>query len=417
MDDYQGMDMIELLLFDLDGTLLRTDDLEGFRGENGFGQKSSDWYQQLNNAFDRRQDRVHYTAQHLAQLAQGWRLGVFTRSPRAYASTLLNKAYPGFPWSIVIAYEDVSKTKPHPEGVWLAMNKCGIDHPSKVAVVGDEKSDLLAAYQAGCWAYLDTGGWDPAGKTTQNYWTLERVPDMILSGPNDLIGKIQNPIELLPELERAGQSKAKNYSPRFDAWKHISPPGMNIREGGFISVMGRIFSNYDELKYRSAWHQLTREIADNKNSVVFPDHWVETVRTFIRISWPVQHGRDTVVTVVPFKPGRPPRLESFLSQLAASHAKFPISLQANISFVADVMSYNAGAKSHNKEHLDKVSRFENVRDHLEVKRSSSISRKHVIVIDDVVTSGASLIYASKYMKAAGAYNVNCVALAHAIGPQ
>ncbi|MBO9741409.1 phosphoribosyltransferase, partial [Xanthomonas axonopodis pv. begoniae] len=107
----------------------------------------------------------------------------------------------------------------------------------------------------------------------------------------------------------------------------------------------------------------------------------------------------------------------FRPSLAASHAKFPISLQAKISFVPDVMSYNAGAKSHNKEHLDKLARFENVRDHLEVKRPSSISRKHVIVIDDVVTSGASLIYASKYMRAAGASNVHCVALAHAIGPQ
>lgn len=417
MDDYQGMDMIELLLFDLDGTLLRTDDLEGFRGENGFGQKSSDWHQQLNNAFDQRKDRVHYTAQHLAELAQGRRLGVFTRSPRSYAYTLLNKAYPGFPWSIVIAHEDVSKTKPHPEGVWLAMNKCGVDHPGKVALVGDEKSDVLAAYQAGCWAFLDTGGWDPAGKTKQNYWTLERVPDMVLSGPNDLIGKIHNPVELLPELERAGQSSLKNYPPRFDVWKHISPPGIKVREGEFISVMGRIFSNYDELKYRSAWHQLTREIAENKDAVKFPDHWVETVRTFIGISWPVLNGRDTVVTVVPFKPGRSQRLESFLSQVAASHVQSPISLQANISFVPDVMSYNVGAKSHNKEHLDKVSRFENVRDYLQVKKPSSVARKHVIVIDDVVTSGASLIYASKYMKAAGAYSVTCVALAHAIGPQ
>lgn len=407
--------MIELVMFDLDNTLLNTSDLEQFRGQNGLGQKTQKWVDQLGHAYDAGRNRVHYSAAHLHQIAQHRKVGVFTRSPRAYAHALLNKAYPGFPWSIVIAYEDVTNTKPHPEGLLAAMKHCGLDSPDKVALVGDEKVDILAAYRAGCWSFLDRGLW-AARLAPDNYRALERIPDMVFAGPDELIARLEAPIESLPELERSGLSASANGSPRFDSFSHLIP----LAHGGggaFITSMGRLFSNYDELKNRSSWHQLTHEIADHKDATVFPSHWIESVRTFVRESWPVKNGRDTIVTVVPFKPGRAPRLEHLLAQLANSQANSPISRFNNISFTPDLMSYKDGVKSHNKEHLDRDDRFQNVKDHLVVNNPGSVLRKHVIVIDDVVTTGASLIYASKYLRDAGASNVHCLALAQAIGPQ
>ena len=54
----------------------------------------------------------------------------------------------------------------------------------------------------------------------------------------------------------------------------------------------------------------------------------------------------------------------------------------------------------------------NVRDHLVTSNVSKLAlADKVLVIDDVVTTGASLIYASKFLKDAGAQKVILFALA------
>ena len=62
-------------------------------------------------------------------------------------------------------------------------------------------------------------------------------------------------------------------------------------------------------------------------------------------------------------------------------------------------------------------RFENVRDHLFVKQPDRVQNRTIVVLDDVVTSGASLMYARQYLLDAGADSVSCVAIAKAIGNQ
>jgi phosphoglycolate phosphatase-like HAD superfamily hydrolase len=71
--------------------------------------------------------------------------GVFTRSPRDYALTLLAHAYPRLRWDVVIAFEDVANTKPHGDSIWAAMEACAVTDSSKVALVGENKADILSA--------------------------------------------------------------------------------------------------------------------------------------------------------------------------------------------------------------------------------------------------------------------------------
>ena len=182
--------MIRLCLFDLDNTLLRTEDLEQWRGPRNAGRGDEAYLQSLTNAFARRAetDRIVHTPQQLAALrrrfpAMKW--GVFTRSPRAYARTLLRLAYPGLTWDVVIAYEDVRRTKPFPDGVVSAMQQLGIEDALEVALVGDEKADVMAAYHSGCRVIIDQSTW-PVPWDPPNYFVMERVPDAVIKRPEEL---------------------------------------------------------------------------------------------------------------------------------------------------------------------------------------------------------------------------------------
>ncbi|TDK26191.1 hypothetical protein E2F46_06225 [Luteimonas aestuarii] len=408
---------LELLLFDLDNTLVRSTDLDPFRGAEGTGPRTPARIQALTRAIRANSDRLHYTEDDLIALAQGRRIGVFTRSPSAYAATLLAECFPRAPWSCVIAYEDVRHTKPYPDGVWLAMQKLGIQDVRSVAVVGDEKADVIAAYRAGCWAILDQGAW-PQPWTSPQYNAVERVADVIVNGPADLRRKIADPISSLPVLELAGERPGANLlaSCRYDAINHFIPNSIE-RGSAWVHVLGRSFSDYRDLDHRRNWHRLSQEIADLKDAQQFPGHWVNALRAYLHHCWPVHHLEPTVVSVIPFKPGRQPRLERLLNQLQASDAAVDIHPLTPISFVPDLLRYTNGARSHHGEHLTREERFINVRDHLQVARPDQARGKNVVVIDDVATTGASLVYAAKYLKAAGASKVECVALAKAIGPE
>ena len=59
-------------------------------------------------------------------------------------------------------------------------------------------------------------------------------------------------------------------------------------------------------------------------------------------------------------------------------------------------------------------RMVNIRDHLGIVDNSKIKNKCVIVIDDVVTSGASLFFAYINLHKEGASKVSCMALTKSI---
>lgn len=91
-------------------------------------------------------------------------------------------------------------------------------------------------------------------------------------------------------------------------------------------------------------------------------------------------------------------------------------LNYNVSIAPKLLEYKVGVKSQHNDHLGRDDRFINVRDHLVVKMPELIvAGTYFLVIDDVTTTGASLIYASKYLKAAGAIDVKCLSMAKNIG--
>ena len=105
--------MFDLCLFDLDDTLVRTEDLKEVR-ESGKNIDTVAYREKVSLAFDSRNSREVYKIGLLKKIRKEFpdlKLGIFTRAPRAYAETVLEKAYPGFNWDIIVAFEDVDKTR------------------------------------------------------------------------------------------------------------------------------------------------------------------------------------------------------------------------------------------------------------------------------------------------------------------
>lgn len=417
--------MIRLCLFDLDNTLLRTDDLERWRGGPNVGREDSAYIRGLTAAYNRRssRDRFVYTRQRLARLRLRFpsiKWGVVTRSPRTYARTLLNLAYPGLAWDAVIAFEDVSRTKPYPDGVTRAMETAGVTDVREVALVGDDWIDVMTAYHSGCRVIIDQSTW-PTPRAPKNYWAIRRVPDALIRDPEGLDSVLTDIRYHLPLLERSiemdGDAKFR-YDPQSHGFNPLNrvdkighyPPGTRKRGRKpeiQVHVLGRYFAKCEALKPRYAWHPLTAQIRKHKEAVSFPEEWMYAIA--ICIGRAARIGGQVVVTCIPKKPGGVPRMESLLGQVAKSKL-----INATYEVCPDLLAFGDGVVSAHKGHLDQAQRFENVNKHLYVARPDMVRGKVVVVLDDVVTSGATLIVARRKLLAAGAIRVECAALAQTI---
>lgn len=408
--------MFEVCLFDLDQTLVDTEDMKVLR-ESGKNNNGAEYKQEVQNAFLKRADRLIYSEELLLKIRQKFpqmKLGIFTRSPKSYAKNILKAAYPNFEWDVIVAYEDVRQTKPNGEGIDKAMHSFNYEHKSKVILVGDGDVDIRAAYHAGCVVALDTSYWDER-LTTDNWRALSHIPDAVIESSDKILDVLENYEHYLPELERLlSKTLGRAGRPRFDKVNKFIP-----REAGGdntaypIYSCGRSFSGYKSLECRTKWHALTSSIHAQKEADIFPDEWIESVRKFILSPHlpPVFQG-DIVVSVIPHRPGRMPRLEKFLNQLDTSCRLNPLKGGVKLSFVPDLLAYKEGVRSNSNDKLNAIDRFENIRDHLVVQRTDITKKKpSVLVIDDVSTTGSSLIYAKKYLAAAGARNVTCLSIA------
>nr|WP_301334445.1 HAD hydrolase-like protein [Solimonas sp. SE-A11] len=349
------------------------------------------------------------------------RIGVFTTSPRCYAETLLGHYYPDVNWDVIVAFEDVQHTKPFADGINRARAELGIQDFRRVVVIGDSWKDIYSAYRAGCWAVLFRACWPPsrADWDGQRYKAVNQLPDAIADSPEELNTVLEWPHRHLPLLEK------------YSAFGGDPPPGSPSRtqpinhfnnhneDRSFVPVLtlGRLFSDYQELAPRRNWHQLTAEIHAHKDADDFPPAWVAAVREAMKEILPgrLLFGRTrAVIAVIPAKPGRTPRMEIFLGQLQAYLNANPWSDRIDLTYAPQLLVYGNGALSHHGAHLGSKERFDNVRDNLQVATPDIALRRHVVVIDDVVTSGATMFYANEYLRQAGASDVSCLALAQAV---
>ena len=407
---------MDLCLFDLDQTLVQTDDLIALRESAKDGGEGL-FLAKLQAALANGGDRRIYSREVLDEIRGTYpqmKLGIFTRAPRDYVLPVLAYAYPGFAWDVVIAYGDVRPTKPSGKGVELAMKQCDVRYINHVVMVGDIDVDLKAAYNAGVWAVLDRSAW-PAVRAREHWNALELVADGDLRAPGDLLEFLSCPDAFLPELERLlSGTDQRRATPRYDEVGKFIPREVGGDNTRFVvHAAGRSFAGYESLQNRKQWHALTKSIGEQKDAKAFPDEWIHAIETFIRtkLSVAMMFGGLTV-TVIPHRPEREPRLERLLAQLAATNTFADQKASNKLTFAPGLLAYRDGVRSQHGDHLKKLERFKNVRDHLYVPHPKLIlPGRSLLVIDDVVTTGSTLIYATKYLKDAGVHSVTSLAMA------
>lgn len=92
-------------------------------------------------------------------LSHGVKLGIVTRKGREFeleghcvgALKELQELGVANLFSVIIGFEDVNNTKPHPEGIIQALNHLEAQ-PQETLFVGDSTADIEAAHSSGCWS-------------------------------------------------------------------------------------------------------------------------------------------------------------------------------------------------------------------------------------------------------------------------
>ena len=410
-----------LIIFDLDGTLLKTEDLQTFRGREHLSNTSFAYKESLLTAsLDVVELIPNDFLAAIADCCPQLKMAVVTRSPRAYAKTLLESFYPTIKWHAIVAFEDVHAPKPDPEGYQVAAARADVSDPARVVVVGDSDEDIDAAYRAGFSVALFRGDWGREWNypgqpnRTNRYRAIEKVPDAVLDSADELTDLLINPSHLLPTAESYLGRSATQGSPvsiRGDAINHFNNLADEKRADNKISVtvLGRYFKANSPYETRRRSHALTNVVLAAKETVVYPDEIERCLAKAIDSTAKGAAFMDQPVLVcpIPARPGRPQRMERLLAGVSGH-----LECRGELMMALDALTFSADVKS-NKA-LDQCNRYENIRDHLKVTSPSAIKGKAVIVVDDVVASGATFYYAKKYLFQAGAADVQCIALAQSV---
>lgn len=421
--DLQGNRVIKLCLFDLDQTLVDTDDMKALR-EAGKDRDDASYAAEVRIALGQRIRTIVSESTLIAMLSDNanLKLGVFTRSPRRYVDVVLAKLYPRINWDVVIAYEDVERRKPNGEGILVGMIALEMGDTNEfphVLLVGDSDVDIRAAYNAGCRVILFKKGWPRSYQRT--HWnSLSLLPDAVTDNQEELRKLVDDPVPGLPDLERLLETGGQpGVLTRFDEIAKFLPDGSRH----LIYTSGRYFALYETLKYRREWHKLSQSIQDNKDETVFPSEWINTIRNFIALHYQfiagmpsplLGNGPELIVTAIPARPLRNHRLGNLITQLGASYGASSSYKNLRLTFDPSALAYRQGVQSQSNDHLNQEQRFANIREHLYVVNPTAAQGKKFLVIDDVSTSGATLLYAKKYLTEAGANSVDCFSLAQTI---
>lgn len=415
---------IDLLLFDLDGTLLDTSHAEHLRGPENVSKADEEYLRQVRDAAS---SSISLISEHrVLQLAKDFprlKFGIVSRAPRAYVRTMLASRCPAVHWASVVAYEDVVKPKPHPDGIRRAAAEAGVKELSRVAMIGDDPVDIRAAYNAACRSVLYMRGWPPDAFANRNpdrrryYRARELLADAILEKEEQFEGYLDNPSSFMPYLDHVAATMRSQLDrePRSEHMNLFRPRKESEKpEWVGVQVCGRYFVG------GMARHELTRLLLSFKDNTTYPQWWTEAVaaiaRKFARNlqsldDATLSKSREVVITVIPAKHGRPRRLESLLEMVSTLWSDGI----EGISVDTDVYRYLENARSHNKDKLTLVERFEDAEQNLRVHNTNAVKGKRLLVIDDISTSGATLFWASKRALEAGAVSVESVALAKSIG--
>ena len=350
--------------------------------------------------------------------AAGADIALVTRSPRRYAQILVNHFYPGIDWKCIVAFEDVSRTKPDPEAYRTAANIAGVADPARVLVIGDGKEDISAAYSAGFFVGLYMAGWGKEWRQSgqpdraQRYAAIDLLADAVLEKPRDILGVLFEPEKFSHRAEACLEPGHVSPTHRVEAVNHFNnlidarPPENMVR----CTVLGRYFSTNSSYGEKRSRHALTRALLTAKDTGLYSSALQGSLVSYLLAmanahAWLLD--QPMIVCPIPARPGRKARVESLLANLADDPAAGKV-----IEVRNGLLTFRDGVQPN--KNLDKAARFSNIRDNLMLNGPESVKSRYVIVVDDIVTSGATFFYARQLLLSAGSPSVSCLALAQTV---
>ncbi len=401
--------MFKLCLFDIDQTLVETSNLQWLRdiiNENPERFSIAAITNSIEKVFKNYPPKVFFDLNLLNKVRSTFpdlKIGIFTRTHRNYAKSLLSVVYPHFHWDICVCYEDVSYTKPYPEGILYAMRCLEITDSQEVLMVGDDEDDMYAAIRAGARSVLVVTSWSnniwPGRGWNRERWRAYRTfPDAVISNTSEITQVLDDICQFLPALESALETKTQKRSKRFRETSGFSPfektpYGTDKRYA--ILTAGRYFPVGSVLHEN---HSSTQSILACKDTTVFPQSWFDTLLDLVSLA----KGGVGVITVIPARSEDScQRMATFLSQFCDYISDKGNFIHCKLFVHNDFFTYTPGARSHHKNHLSYLERFENVEKHLKIKESDGNVEKlkglraFFLIVDDVCTTGATLVCATR----------------------
>lgn len=395
------MTTLSAALFDFDNTLINTKALEQFRENKEFALITDEHISQT-----RIYKPVLHTLKKLKQ--KGLKIGIVTNSPQSYVERVAK--YHGIynEFDAVVTYGDVGHAgkKPAPTGIELALKKMGVSDPSRVIYIGDEYTDMIAAYRAGTipivpsWASRKSVSTPPAAELSS-------------AGVVEMVDDIE---EMMLFAERCALHQSTNFDRRLAHFIPLDDEAevLTIRERLKIFCLGRYFSQRGTTTAQlHDKHPLSMEIVKKDQVVNYrPPDWMADMLLKICKSAGLYlfngSAQIDLVTVVPAKNGKPKRLEHLLEYMStmAKQASIPI------EFRSDLLYFDDGAAKSIKGY-DATEREIEQNLHLHC-RNVDLTGRHVIVIDDVITTGATMIRSLNLLEGLNATSVHGVGVAKTV---
>jgi predicted amidophosphoribosyltransferase len=118
-------------------------------------------------------------------------------------------------------------------------------------------------------------------------------------------------------------------------------------------------------------------------------------------------GPATVLVPIPARSGRLARNENLVTEISTHLKDVP-----RLEVVHDALYFNEHGRQN--KGLNEEERYRNIGKSLALAHSEHVKGKRVIVIDDIVTTGATFYYAERLLRSAGAHDVTSIALAKSI---
>lgn len=388
-------------IFDLDKTLIMTNKLEDLRARRA-------WHE-LENIDVLNKTRLYDPVLNILNSlkASGVNMSVVTNSPRRYAEKLLRHHNIQGYFNVVITYDDVGHAgiKPSPSGINLALKKLKTNAGPHITYVGDEDSDMEAAYRAGVTPIVPTWASRAPLKTAPAFVACSTVFSKYFS----------NTMEHTLFAERSAALKTAIFKREAVYFLSLNDQGeiTPIRDDLSVIGLGRYFSKKSTLTAKlHNNHSLSIDISSkDRSNQNFPSYFVGVFSHAVRTAPAYLFNREDatfdIVTTIPSKIEKPKRMESILE--AVRNKLIPHRI--NSAFRSDIFHFEPGTRS--LKGLNPAERETEI-EKLHLNRMADVAGKSVLILDDVMTTGSTFRRAKELLMLAGASSVHGAILAKTV---